>query len=399
MTYQELLAEFDKVYLLEDRGVLKVILAVVVAQSLDTQPVFMFIMAASSSGKTEMINVLQDYGSTMFMDATTSKTFISGQRSQGNESSLLLSFQNGLLVFKDFTTILSMNDMERGEIMGQLRVIYDGQYKKSFGTGHRIEWKGKISILAGITTARDENFSRYASLGERFISYHMVTGDKIKMTKRAMENQIIGGMKEKRERLKIITQDFLDKISRSNSLIVNEETRDMIAEFAYLTVTSRSYVQRSKGYQNQVEFAHETEVPTRFAESLVAIAIGLMCINQNGQLFDEDINILKKICMDSIPIPRAKILRELATVDKANVDYLSGKTGMSVISVKAQIDDLLALGMLHRYKDVNNKLFYMVKDEWAKTLRNVVTYRGGDGIIEPEISDSPQSFEDISSFF
>src|SRR3990167_4515917 len=169
---------FEGVYLIKDQYILKMLLAGVISQRLPSDPVWFIIVASSSSGKTEFINAISNCDGVVPLSTLTPKTFVSGVKlAGGKEASLLLNLNkgtdmegDGILAFKDLTSLLSERHEDRSVIMGQLREIYDGKYSKSFGTGQTVDWKGKITIIAGSTYAIHQLKQAYSALGERFLT-------------------------------------------------------------------------------------------------------------------------------------------------------------------------------------------------------------------------------------
>ena len=75
----------------------------------------------------------------------------------------------GILAFKDLTTVLTMHREARAQIIGQLREVADGKTEKSFGNGLRVEWEGKLGLIAGVTPVIDEQHAFLPVMGERFV--------------------------------------------------------------------------------------------------------------------------------------------------------------------------------------------------------------------------------------
>ena len=77
----------------------------------------------------------------------------------------------GLLVIKDFTSILSMDRNMRGAVLAALREIYDGRWERNVGTdgGQTLTWEGRITVIAAVTTAWDAAHGVIASMGDRFV--------------------------------------------------------------------------------------------------------------------------------------------------------------------------------------------------------------------------------------
>lgn len=76
---------------------------------------------------------------------------------------------SGIIVGKDFSQVLSMPKKTKGPILADFRDIYDGQIAKEFGTGERKEWRGRITVIAGVTPDLDIHYSVFQVLGERFV--------------------------------------------------------------------------------------------------------------------------------------------------------------------------------------------------------------------------------------
>ena len=107
-------------------------LATVVAHNYPGDPVWLFLVGAPGSAKTEIIRTLRT-SKTYSLSSLTQHTLISGLKTKGDDPSLLPKLDGKVLVIKDFTTVLSGRRDVRTEICGQLRDIYDGFCEKSFG--------------------------------------------------------------------------------------------------------------------------------------------------------------------------------------------------------------------------------------------------------------------------
>jgi hypothetical protein len=123
LTLDQLEARFDKQLLLADRDVVKVVIANVVANRLDGDPLWLFLIGPPSGVKTELLRSVNGIPLVYPLSDLTTHTFASGMK--GPDASLLSKLDHGtILVLKDFTTVLSMNRDMRGEI---LEVMGNGQ--------------------------------------------------------------------------------------------------------------------------------------------------------------------------------------------------------------------------------------------------------------------------------
>ena len=155
---------FRKWLLITDWDALTVTVASVIANRLAGDALWLFLVAPPSGVKTEYISSLNGLSNIHPLSDLTAQTFASGMRAK-KEPSLLSKFEYGtVLTLKDFTTILSMHRDKRHEILSQLREIYDGSYTKSWGTGKTLNWKGKVGLIAGVTTIIDTHYSIYQTV-------------------------------------------------------------------------------------------------------------------------------------------------------------------------------------------------------------------------------------------
>ena len=78
--------------------------------------------------------------------------------------------ERGLLVVKDVTSILSMNNDARAKVLAALREIYDGRWYREVGSdgGHTLEWRGRLVVVGAVTTAWDTHHGVVATMGDRF---------------------------------------------------------------------------------------------------------------------------------------------------------------------------------------------------------------------------------------
>ena len=406
-TLAEIEKEIEKVYLVKDPYITKILVAATVAHFLPGDPCWIVIVAPSGGAKSEFINLLHmlswtpppteedknpDEQKVHAISTLTSKTFISGQKVVGRETSLLNQIQKGIITFKDLTSLLSEQRDERALIMAQLREIYDGKYAKSFGTGETIEWKGKITIIAGSTYAIHSMKQAYTALGERFIFYNMEQPERYDAAKRTMENQQEGKMTEHRNRLAIMMReyiiDILENMQKDLISITPEQQKDTL-DLAELATRARSDVQRNwSSREQEITEVHPPEMPTRFAGQLQTMMQSLKVINNHetgkAKLTKGDEKALAKLALDSITRSRRIAMIQLSQYDVLETAGIATKIGMPTNSVRRWIEDLVALEIADRQKGSGPK-----GDKWSikEKYRNLILrYEGlkkqGDKLTE-----------------
>ena len=207
--------------LLPDRGlVIKILLASVVANRLKGDPFWLFLVNPASGVKTELIRALNDVGDIYPLSNLTPQTFASGFEAKKNEPSLLLRLDRHILTLKDFTTVLTMHRDKRGEILAQLREIYDGHYRKEFGNGKIVDWTGHLGLIAGVTQVIDTYSSVAQIMGERFICYRVKSEAGAAVAQRAVSNQ--GQEHEMRQALRGAVAGFLDTIDATQPVSLDK---------------------------------------------------------------------------------------------------------------------------------------------------------------------------------
>jgi len=83
---EQLQTEFEKVFLLKDKGVVMMVCAVIIANRMDGDPVWLLLVAPSSGGKTEMISAISGLPFIWPISDLTINTFASGQKKTGKET-------------------------------------------------------------------------------------------------------------------------------------------------------------------------------------------------------------------------------------------------------------------------------------------------------------------------
>ncbi len=171
MKLADLKKEFEKYIVIVDPWAIDLVMATLVGNFLiPRDPIWTMIIGPSSGGKTTLIAPCVGVQSIFFIDDLTEKTLVSGYKVRGKETSLLRLIGSGMMAFSDFTSILSKNPNSRGEILTQLKMVYDGKFTKYTGTGHTA-WEGKIGFIGAATPDVYYHLESGRSMGERFLYY------------------------------------------------------------------------------------------------------------------------------------------------------------------------------------------------------------------------------------
>lgn len=392
-TYDELMKEFNKFLLIEDKNILKVLIGTVVANQLPGDPNWIFIVSNSSGGKTEFLQSLYDIGVdgkklvTPISDMTVN-AFASGQKKIGKETSLLHKMpRGGLLVFKDFTSLLSKNKEAKGEIFKQLREIYDGSYVKKTGTGDDVAWVGKVGAIAGATEVIYEHQEEFSAMGDRFLMYSLIQPDRALVLEFLTSDERINADREaERTHLKNCVTEYMDRVfeaMNTEKIDLAPEIKKDICAVADFCTKVRSGVVVDDKKTDRIKFVPSPEMPMRMLHQLIQLAKsfvvmrkiepagGLASNNIKGYLSNEETAILYKIAFDSIPIKRRLALKLLTQYSHgATTKALAVALNYQSPVVGGWMAQLNGLGICTRdFKSRGSKGdFWKLKEEYQRIM-------------------------------
>jgi hypothetical protein len=190
----QLVRVFSKWFHLPDPGVLLVVLGAYAANRMDGTPVWLLIVGPPSAGKTEILNSLCVLPDVFPTGTLTEASLLSGTRKRekakdatGGLLQRMGSF--GVILAKDFTSILSISHEPRTALLAALREIYDGSWTRHVGVdgGRTLTWTGKVGLIAGCTPTIDSYHAVISAMGDRFLMFRMPQVDESALALRALE--------------------------------------------------------------------------------------------------------------------------------------------------------------------------------------------------------------------
>ena len=406
--------ELKKVFLLEDPYIAKVLLALVISQFTSNDPAWTVIVGPSGGGKSEFINMLSLFKWTppgenkqeqivTAISTLTARTFVSGFKAAGKDPSLLTQITRGIITIKDMTSLLSEHKDDKAVIMAQLREIYDGKYNKRFGTGEEVNWKGKITVIAGATYAIHSMKQQYVAMGERFLFYNLIQPDREDAADKTMENQEEGKMTEHRQRFaEMFFKLAVDVLNGMPTEIpkMDKGTRKDLISLAELSTRARSDVERNwRSPKQEITDVHPPEMPTRFAGQLQSVVQALKIINyyqyKKFELLDSDKIILNKMSLDSITKMRRIIMQELARYSMIETAGLATKLCLPTNSVRNYLEDLVALGVAEREKGRGPKGdSWKIIDKYRSMMERFegIKFEEGKDLTEASVEPTDEQF-------
>lgn len=361
---------FNKWMLIPDQGILKFIAAFYAANKLSRRALWAIIIAPSGGGKTELLNSLLDLPDIYEISLLTPNTFLSGMPG-AKDSSLLPKLNDKIMLFKDWTSILSLQRDTKSEIMSQFREIWDGRMTKEFGNGRSRNWSGKVSLLAASTQAVDMNQQQFTHLGERFINYRLLMPDRKEAALKSLNND--ADQELMHLELKNAMYSFMKGIDFENLKELpqlDEQVKSELVNLANFCTMARSGVIRDFGFRKEVIFVPTAEMPTRIAQQLNVLGSGLTIINKGKDLSEKDINILYKSALDSIPQTNRMVMLEMARGDNQTTAEIATALGYPTEPIRVYLENLAMLKVCKRVKEMGNADRWTLNEEFADILRN-----------------------------
>lgn len=322
-----------EVFGLEDPYVLEFILSTVATVGMPGDPVWGFVVGAPSALKTEFLRWHKGLPQVYTLSRLTAHSLISGLKTG---TSLLPELDGKTLVIKDFTTVLEMDRKARDEVFAQLRDSFDGFYEGHFGSIGRLSFTSHYHLLAAVTSAIEEYYSIQSSLGQRFLKVRVPPLDGFD---RCLET---GGREEElREEFTGLVRALHSRIDGAAWKSVRFEGAQELRPIVELLTRGRTHVSRFNG---SISMLPEPELAPRVTKQLRKLAIGRALVYGRTEVVDSDLEFLRRVAFDTLPINRGLILRALER--PKNVAQLAYFVRLPQSTIYRHLEDLDALDLV-----------------------------------------------------
>lgn len=323
-------------------------------------PAWIMAIAPSGSMKTALLDTLQDLPSVHFVDEVTTNTFISGYTGKQEQSEkkkqrekkprvpasyLHRLGQEGILIAADFSTVLAMDKRKRPVILAQLRRIYDGHFSREFGTGENLSestWKGRLTLLAGVTPEVDKHYTLLQSLGERFVRVRWPRAGGVSAGLRAMRQQ-----SSVATQLRAAVRDLLWPILSQKAVPapdIDPLFEDSVAHLGELVALARAQVSRTRE-QHELEAEPSPEGNTRLPQQLAQIGRGWAVVERSPRVTGAGMRLIRRAAFDCIPPARCAALQA----------FITGRSPYSAelppVLVNRALEDLELVGLVEKPKN------------------------------------------------
>jgi hypothetical protein len=299
-----------------DMGSLDAVLSVAATHYLDGDPPWLLIVSGAGNAKTETVSSLSGVGAHAVSTISSQGALLSASKQKewtnGATGGLLREIGNsGILVIKDFTSIISMNREVRAEVLGALREVYDGSWIRSVGTdgARKIPWSGRIVLVGAVTTVYDSAYAVIAAMGDRFALVRVDSRlGRLSAGRQALRN--VGHETEMRAELAAAVWELIGRQLEPDRAQLSSANTDILIDIllpvANLVTYARTAVERD--YQGNVVEAHQPEAPTRLLKMLAQIVRGGLAL---GMVPNRALATALRVAGDSMPPLRLAVLADV----------------------------------------------------------------------------------------
>ncbi len=362
----ELLEPFERWLYMPDARPLLAVLATVAANRLDGDAVWLVLVGPPGGGKSEILQSVAGLPNVHPTGTLTEPALLSGtpkrEKDADAKGGLLRAIGDfGILLCKDFGSVLNMQRDSRAAVLAAMREIYDGSWTRHVGTdgGRTLHWSGKVGLIAGCTPTIDRHHAVMGSMGERFVLFRMPEVDSAEQARRALAHA--GRERAMRAELSAAVERlFAGGLTEPRQL--DEAERDRLIALATLAVRCRSAIERD-GYTREIELIPEPEAPTRLIVVLERLLAGLDAI---GTGREQAWSVIVKAAVDSVPALRWAIIQQLADAGPTETSRIAEALGYPTPTARRALEELTAHGVAQRFKQGDGKADVWDLTPWTR---------------------------------
>lgn len=344
-----------------DVQLVNTVLAAMAGNRMKREPIWLMVIATSGAGKTLLLNSLTGLKHPDVHDISTIHSegaLLSAGKPRDKKDEAAASGgilreidRHGVMVIKDFTTILSMSDRgNRPMVLAALREIHDGKWVRSVGVegGRKIRWEGHVGIIAACTQVWDDHHAAIAAMGDRFIVIRMQSASDEEAALKAVENS------DKKPQANIMNFELREAVNallqpigvsiRSKPL--PEIVKITLGRAITIAMRARTPVKRDpRGYV--CGDIPDPESPNRMMNELCELIQGALAI---GIELEDAFDIAMRCVRDSIPRTRMACIKYLVEHESFTAKEMSDRLEMNWGTVNRSLQDLVEAKLIRAEK-------------------------------------------------
>ncbi len=351
-TIDEVVAVFEHWLVLKDLMPVYALLGTIAANLLDGDPIWLGLVAPPSSAKTEILNSTARLPFVVRASTLTLPGLLSGvpkrQRLRSASGGLLQRIGDfGIMVLKDFTSILSMRPDAKNELLAALREIYDGSWDRHLGTdgGQELRWDGKMGMAFGVTPEIDNHYGVIGAMGDRFLLCRLRPA--AGQFERALEH-VGDKTKQMRDELaEAVAGLFATELPQPRPLTAAETAS--LSKITALTVRLRGVVARDPRTR-EITSVPGAEGPARLGLMLERLLAGLDTLGVERRTA---FGVVQRIAFASCHPLRRQVyeyLRLKCAADgyQATATQIATALGLPTGAIRRALEELAAYGVVKR---------------------------------------------------
>lgn len=370
----------------EEGFILGVLISAVSKALTDEEPLWLMLVGAPSSGKSEAIRLL-DLLADLRVDELTRAGLLSWGTGAGKKSKkvgiLTRIPPHSLVTVSDFSTVITASDREgRARMFGMLRVVYDGHVYRGIGgepagDGNELEWSGHLTLIAAATPIIDAATAFEGALGERWLTLRLAESDTTRAVERARYILDRRDVTARRKAVQTIARDLVLEARTRIPQHLPDDLPARLVNLAVFVAHARTGVQHEGNGAHRVIVGIPTpEEPTRLVGQLTRFA---RCAIALGLTPEDALRLSINVAHDSVPLGRMRALRAVAelgeagaTVSDVHRALIRGNRWAAIW----ELDALDAIGLVDvegpsREEDRNAHRVYRLNDAYRKVYESV----------------------------
>ena len=337
---------------LPDPGSLTMVVATLIASRLPGSVVWLLLVGPPSSGKSQILDALTNQPDVHLMSTLTAAGLITGEPNpKSGEMAVSGKLVEigcgglGVLVFPEFTTMLTEND-DRDRVLSLLREVYDGKVTRTLKGGD-CKWWGRVAVIGGSTEMVYSDRVNLGLLGERFVLFRLPPespDDERQRSAVVIANR--GRGTDVGNTLARLLDEFIAATPLHDELpALLPEDAGWLCDIASLGARGRSSVLRDR-WSRDIDLALSPERPSRLLGQLLQLHAAMTVIGVPG---DEIRRLLTKAALDGMHIDRRRVLDVLMTASVSlETKTVATRSRLSYSSARRHCEELHFHGVIDR---------------------------------------------------
>jgi len=352
LTPEKARAGFTKWLNLPNPYVIDILCATFIGNRLEGEPLWLFLVGQSGSGKSELIMSFDDVQNATSISSLTTKTLISGAVfAGGGDPSLIPRLDGRVVLMKDLTELFDTDMVSQGLIWGQLRNAYDGKAAKPYGNGTFRIYESKFGMIMGTTPIIEIKMEGMSAMGERCLRWNLPMIRGLEAEEAILRKAMSNTSKESQMRkelsntaVAILDYDFKE-IPKVPTII-----QDKILYISQVIGRLRGTVFRDK-YTKEINYMPFQELATRISKQLLKYITAIGMFRRLSIVGLEEYELIKHLALSSVQTKISYIVTNMYKKPGKiwTKDAVCNILRLSPITAERALEDLRLLNVLTRY--------------------------------------------------